>query len=452
MTTSNNTPTKKRILCVEDEVSMGKMFKELLENEGYKVDNAYDGEEGLRMILTDKYDLITLDHVMPKMMGHEVLEKLRGVKLKGKIGMLTNITSDKFIQHAINHGINFYMVTTNYTPELFVKEINHYINSVGSYQCPAKPKKVNLNEKDKGDSLVDDRAKLTKTDKPQKILIVEDCAELAKVISETLTQKGYSVDTASDGKVGLDRILTDKYDLVCLNVLLPKLTGLAILDKLEGVRLKGKVGMLTNLNDDTRIAAALERNVNFYMVKQNYTPDNFAEEVEKLLSEGGSYPNISITSPSTLPNLLKRIVVPGLVVLAGIFAISTLLGLWTSYTIPILILLILFPDKNYQDWACTHILDIENKTLLLMKRVLLQIPEKLHMRLSMVELITTFVVYTSIIIFKHTLVGSLGYFVTYLVIPVAIAVFMKQDKLEDLLNVRIWKNIFIGGIFLSLLP
>ena len=74
--------TKKRILCVEDELSMGKMFKELLEKEGYEVDNAYDGEEGLKMILTDKYDLITLDHLMPKMGGDEVLEKLRGVKLK----------------------------------------------------------------------------------------------------------------------------------------------------------------------------------------------------------------------------------------------------------------------------------------------------------------------------------------------------------------------------------
>ena len=142
MIKTTGTPTKKRILCVEDEVSMGKMFKELLEKEGYEVDNAYDGEEGLRMILTDKYDLITLDHLMPKMGGDEVLEKLRGVKLKAKVGMLTNLSDDEHIKYALDHGIRFYMVTTNYTPSMFVEEIKQYINSEGSFTGPDKAEEI----------------------------------------------------------------------------------------------------------------------------------------------------------------------------------------------------------------------------------------------------------------------------------------------------------------------
>lgn len=147
-TTSSNLTIKKRILCVEDELSMGKRFKELLEKEGYEVDNAYDGEEGLKMILTDKYDLITLDHLMPKMCGDVVLERLKGVKLKAKVGMLTNLSDDEHIKHALNHGARFYMVTTNYSPGTFVEEINHLINSEGSFTGPDEPEEANQTIKD----------------------------------------------------------------------------------------------------------------------------------------------------------------------------------------------------------------------------------------------------------------------------------------------------------------
>ena len=161
--------SKKRILCVEDELSMGKMFKELLEKEGYEVDNAYDGEEGLKMILTDKYDLITLDHLMPKMGGDEVLEKLRGVKLKAKVGMLTNLSDDEHIKHALNHGVRFYMITTNYSPSMFVEEINHLINSEGSFTGPDEPDEASQTTKDEdSEKMVSNSAQReTKTlDKP----------------------------------------------------------------------------------------------------------------------------------------------------------------------------------------------------------------------------------------------------------------------------------------------
>lgn len=65
------------ILLVDDEKSIRKTLKEILEYEGYTVDEAQDGAEGLRMIQDGDYDVVLMDIKMPKMDGMEVLEKMQ---------------------------------------------------------------------------------------------------------------------------------------------------------------------------------------------------------------------------------------------------------------------------------------------------------------------------------------------------------------------------------------
>ncbi|MFZ1591472.1 MAG: response regulator, partial [Chitinophagales bacterium] len=63
------------ILLIDDEKSIRKTLKEILEYEGYVVDEVGDGAEGLRMIQEGDYDIALCDIKMPKMDGMEVLEK-----------------------------------------------------------------------------------------------------------------------------------------------------------------------------------------------------------------------------------------------------------------------------------------------------------------------------------------------------------------------------------------
>ena len=67
-----------------------------------------------------------------------------------------------------------------------------------------------------------------------KILIVEDDAELSKIMSLELAHEGFSVVTASDGRAGLDAVVREKPDLVLLDVMLPRLSGLEVLRKMRG--------------------------------------------------------------------------------------------------------------------------------------------------------------------------------------------------------------------------
>jgi heavy metal response regulator len=78
-----------RILVVEDEKKVASFIKKGLEEEGYAVDVAADGEEGLAMALTGVHDLIILDIRLPKMDGLRVLQELRRDSVSVPVLLLT---------------------------------------------------------------------------------------------------------------------------------------------------------------------------------------------------------------------------------------------------------------------------------------------------------------------------------------------------------------------------
>ena len=78
-----------RILVVEDEPSMRMGLKDNLEFEGYEVEFADDGETGYKKIVTQKFDLILLDVMLPKMNGFDVCKKVRSEGVKTPIILLT---------------------------------------------------------------------------------------------------------------------------------------------------------------------------------------------------------------------------------------------------------------------------------------------------------------------------------------------------------------------------
>ena len=78
-----------RVLLVEDEHRLSSVLKKGLEEDGFAVDAAFDGEEGLFLAQSEDYDLILLDIMLPKMDGIEVCRRLRGQNIKTPVLMLT---------------------------------------------------------------------------------------------------------------------------------------------------------------------------------------------------------------------------------------------------------------------------------------------------------------------------------------------------------------------------
>lgn len=107
-----------RILVIEDEYTLADVIRAKLEKEKYIVDISQDGEEGLYKALTDIYDLIILDVMLPNLNGFEILKKLSEEKVKSKIIMLTarSTLSDKL--EGLNGGANDYITKPFHIEEL----------------------------------------------------------------------------------------------------------------------------------------------------------------------------------------------------------------------------------------------------------------------------------------------------------------------------------------------
>lgn len=110
-----------RILVVEDERSLADIICLKLSMEKYEVDVSYDGEDGLNNGLSDIYDLIILDIMLPKIDGIKILSELKKNNISSKIIMLTAKSSleDKLI--GFDNGANDYLTKPFHMEELIAR-------------------------------------------------------------------------------------------------------------------------------------------------------------------------------------------------------------------------------------------------------------------------------------------------------------------------------------------
>lgn len=110
-----------RILIVEDEFTLADVISTRLKKENYIVDTSYDGETGLENALTNIYDLIILDVMLPKIDGIEILKQLRNENIKSKVIMLTAKSQLEDKLDGLNNGANDYITKPFHIDELIAR-------------------------------------------------------------------------------------------------------------------------------------------------------------------------------------------------------------------------------------------------------------------------------------------------------------------------------------------
>ncbi|MDP1884746.1 MAG: response regulator [Candidatus Moranbacteria bacterium] len=122
---------KKKILIVEDENSLHNALKEFLLTENFDVISAGDGEMAVKLAKSEKPDLISLDIILPKKDGFEVLAELKGDEKTNKIPiiLLTNLERTEDIGRAFDLGVNTYLVKSNYNLKEIAEKIKETLKS-----------------------------------------------------------------------------------------------------------------------------------------------------------------------------------------------------------------------------------------------------------------------------------------------------------------------------------
>jgi len=136
-----------RILIVEDEHKIANSIKRGFEQETWAADVAYDGEEGFDMAVSEEYDVIVLDLMLPKMDGMEICKKLREEEIHTPILMLTARGELTDRVEGLNSGADDYLVKPFAFEELLarVRALSRRPKETQSVELKTNNLKLNTN-------------------------------------------------------------------------------------------------------------------------------------------------------------------------------------------------------------------------------------------------------------------------------------------------------------------
>jgi len=122
----------------------------------------------------------------------------------------------------------------------------------------------------------------------KKILLVEDDAFVRDLYNTVLTKAGYEIEIANDGEEAVGMAGYKIYDLILLDIMLPKPTGMEVLKALRAPDSRAKdtpIYLLTNLGEENIMQEAYKIGANGYLLKAKYLPKQLVDEVDKFFEK-----------------------------------------------------------------------------------------------------------------------------------------------------------------------
>ncbi len=256
---------KKKILIVDDDMDTRLVLEKGLIAEGYSVITAYNGNNALRITKSKCPDLIILDRVLGDMPGEEVAVKLREDPMAKDIPIifLSALFSKKDEVERESFFGDEKMFAKPYNMEKMITVIEELLSGGKSIS----------HKSSKEDRLINTKIS---------VLIIEDEKDVRKVLECSLKSDGFDVYSAADGPAGLKIAGKERPDVILLDWVMPKMTGLEVLSELrQDERTKGIiVFMLTAKNMVNDISTALASGANDYIIK----PFDGAELGQRIMS------------------------------------------------------------------------------------------------------------------------------------------------------------------------
>ena len=119
------------------------------------------------------------------------------------------------------------------------------------------------------------------------ILIVDDEASVRDSLYQWFKADGYRVDTAEEATSALKKLQENPWDIILLDIILPKQDGFAVLRQLKADRSTAKVPviLLTNLSQKDEIEQGLRLGAEDYLIKAYFMPSEVVEKIKKVLNK-----------------------------------------------------------------------------------------------------------------------------------------------------------------------
>lgn len=121
----------------------------------------------------------------------------------------------------------------------------------------------------------------------EKILVVDDEQHILTLLVFNLKKEGYLVDTADDGRQGLEMALENNYDFIVLDLMLPSLDGIEICKRIRQAKLETPILMLTAKDEEFDKIIGLELGADDYMTKP-FSPRELLARIKAIFRRVGN--------------------------------------------------------------------------------------------------------------------------------------------------------------------
>ena len=197
-----------RILVVDDEMVNRILLSTNLEEAGYTVQTASDGQQALKMLHTQPFDAVLLDLLMPEMDGFQTLERMRATSALQHMPVIVVSAADEMesVVRCIEMGATDY-ITKPFDPVLLRTRVKA--------------------------SLAANRLHDQAQTYAGKMLVVDDNASSRTLLAASLEEQGYTVEMAENGRQALEMLHVQSFDVVLLDLLMPEMDGFQVLERMK---------------------------------------------------------------------------------------------------------------------------------------------------------------------------------------------------------------------------
>lgn len=242
------TGSGQKILIVDDDQNHVLLLKKRLESSGYATIVARDGVDGLNQAIHQRPDLIITDVLLPRMNGFQLVEQLKSnpeTSTVPVIMMSAVYVTDEDMARGFELGAETYVAKADLALRKPLQE-----------EMLLEATAILLKQEDKPSPQATAR-----------VLIVDDDPEAVRLIAKRLQPEGYQMEIARDGEEALAKGMEQPFDLVLLDINLPKVDGLEVLSRLKKERPEITVVMMTAYGSEKIVVDALRRGADDYLMK-----------------------------------------------------------------------------------------------------------------------------------------------------------------------------------------
>ncbi len=252
------TRARKLILLADDSALIHRHTVPILEEAGYDVVSAFDGQQALDLAEERRPDLVITDVEMPRLDGYAVCKALKERDTLAPLPVIicSALGEAHDVERGFDAGADDYLVKPAMPDEL-VSRIRALLSTSG-----------------------------LEPGQRERILVVDDSPAIRHLIADSLARQGFAVSIAEDGQAGLEKLRAHKFDMLITDYDMPRMTGFELVHALKrDPNLRDLPAMMLTARDTRRDQAQMRAvGLTSYLVKP-FSVDKCVAMVERVLAE-----------------------------------------------------------------------------------------------------------------------------------------------------------------------